>query len=122
VVLLGLVSRLILAEASPKPKTAPDTGIEGVISVGPVRGGPSRQGVPDSAPLANTTFIVKSENGTVTSFETDGQGRFRIPLPSGHYIVSKKDWRAGIGNYSFEVDVVAGHMKTVQWSCDTGIR
>lgn len=93
-----------------------------MISVSPIRGGPSRQGILDSRPLANTEFLVKKENAAVASFKTDDQGRFRISLPSGHYTISKKNWIAAVGNFSFEVDVVAGQMKVVQWDCDTGIR
>jgi hypothetical protein len=123
VVLLALFSRFVLAEAPSTPKPEPETGIEGVISAGPIQGGPSRQGVPDSRPLANTEFLVEKENSTVTSFKTDEQGRFRISLPSGHYTISRKDWHASVGSYGpFEVDIAAGQIKRVQWNCDTGIR
>jgi hypothetical protein len=101
----------------------PQTGIEGVITVGPVHGGPARIGVPDSRPLANTTFIAQTENGTATSFTTDDQGRFRVSLEPGHYTVSLKEKKGGIGRYGpFEVDVVADQMTKVEWRCDTGMR
>jgi hypothetical protein len=80
-------------------------------------------GVPDSSPLANTAFVVKKENRIVTSFNTDDQGGFRISLPSGHYAISLKDSKRAIGYYGpFEVDIAAGEIKKVQWTCDTGIR
>lgn len=101
----------------------PGTGVEGTITTGPVRGGPSRIGVPDSKPLGNTAFVAENQNGTVTSFSTDDQGRFRVSLDPGHYSVSLKEKRPGVGRYGpFEVDVVAGQMSKVQWRCDTGIR
>ena len=94
-----------------------------MISAGPIHGGPSRQGVPDSRPLANIEFLVTKENSTVTSFQTDAEGRFHVSLLPGHYTISRKDWTAQLGNYGpFEVDVAAGQMKRVQWDCDTGIR
>ena len=94
-----------------------------MITVGPTHGGPARIGVPDSKPLANTTFIVENEKGVVTSFVTDDQGRFRISLTPGHYAVSIKDMNPKIGRYGpFDVDVVPGQMTKVQWECDTGIR
>jgi hypothetical protein len=99
------------------------SGIEGVITVGPVHGGPTRIGVPDSRPLANTTFIAQNEKGTATSFTTDDQGRFRLSLEPGHYTVSLKDKKGGIGRFGpFEVDVVADQMTKVEWRCDTGMR
>ena len=122
-VFLTLFSCVVLAESPSPPKQEPQTGIEGVISVSPIHGGPSRQGVSDSRPLANTEFLVAKENRTVKSFQTDDQGRFQVSLLPGHYTISRKDWTASIGNYGpFEVDVVAGQMKRVQWDCDTGIR
>jgi hypothetical protein len=123
VVLFALFSRVVPAQPQPTSKPEPETALEGVISAGPIHGGPSRQGVPDSRPVANIEFLVEKERVTVASFQTDDQGRFRISLPPGHYTISRKDWKASIGSYGpFEVDVVAGKIKTVQWSCDTGIR
>jgi hypothetical protein len=123
VVLLALFSRFVWAETPSTPKPEPETRLEGVISVGPIHGGPTRQGVPDSKPLANIEFLVGKENSTVTSFKTDDQGRFQISLPPGHYTISRKDWKASVGSYGpFEVDVAAGQIKTVQWNCDTGMR
>jgi hypothetical protein len=101
----------------------PQTGIEGVITVGPVHGGPTRIGVPDSRPLANATFIAQKEKGTATSFTTDDEGRFRIWLEPGHYSVSLKAEKRRIGRYGpFEVDVVPGQTTKVEWRCDTGMR
>jgi Prealbumin-like fold domain len=122
-VLLVLFSCFVLAETESTPKPDSETGLEGVISVGPIQGGPTRQGVPDSRPLANVEFVIEKENNAVASFKTDDQGRFRISLPPGHYSISRKDWKASIGSYGpFEVDVAAGQMKRVQWNCDTGMR
>jgi hypothetical protein len=122
-VLLVSFSCFVLAETPSTPKPESDAGLEGVIFVGPIQGGPTRQGIPDSRPLTNTEFLVMKENSTVASFKTDDQGRFRISLPSGHYTVSRKDWKASVGSYGpFEVDVAEGQIKTVQWNCDTGIR
>ena len=123
VLFVALFSRAGLAEAPSPPKSQPETGIEGVITAGPIQGGPTRQGVPDSKPLANTEFRVEKGNSVVASFKTDDQGRFRVSLPAGHYTVSRKDWNAKIGSYGpFEVDVAAGQMKVVQWNCETGLR
>jgi hypothetical protein len=99
-----------------------ETGIEGVITIDPSRPGPVRADAP-SSPLANTAFIVESQKGEITSFTTDDQGRFRMPLAPGHYKVSLKGKTGGIGRFGpFEVDVVAGQMTQVQWRCDSGIR
>jgi hypothetical protein len=105
------------------PASEPQTGVEGVITVGPVHGGPAKIGVPDSRPLANATFIAQNEKGIATSFTTDDQGHFRLSLEPGHYTVSLKNKKGGIGHYGpFEADVVVGQMTKVKWRCDTGMR
>jgi hypothetical protein len=109
--------------AEPLLKPEPGAVLEGVISVGPMRGGPSRISVPNSGPLANTGFVVKKRSDVVTSFTTDEQGRFQISLPPGHYTVSIKERKAKVGRYGpFEVDVAAGQVNKVQWTCDSGMR
>ncbi len=86
-------------------------------------GGPVRQGVSNSRPLGDMTFVVKQGDETATSFTTDAQGRFSVSLPPGHYRVVRKDWNSRVGFYGpFEVDVPQGKMKTVEWKCDTGMQ
>jgi hypothetical protein len=103
--------------------SAGESGIEGVITISPSRPGPTRIDAPDSQPIANTGFVVKNQKGEVTSFTTDDQGRFRIPLAPGHYSVSMKNSKSTIGRFGpFEVDVASGKMTKVQWKCDSGIR
>jgi hypothetical protein len=122
IVIVLMSGSFISRAGTPAPADA-GTGINGVIAVSPVHGGPSHVGVSDSAPLAKTTWTVKSENGPITSFTTDEQGRFQVSLPPGHYTVSKEGGGRSIGRFGpFEVDVVAGKMTSVQWQCDSGIR
>jgi hypothetical protein len=100
-----------------------ETGIEGVILVSPIHGGPARQGVADSRPLANTVFVVKGDRGVAGSFTTDQHGKFQVSLPAGHYVVAPRDPHGKIGSYGpFEVDLVPGQIQKVQWMCDTGMR
>ncbi len=111
--------------AQMQPTTTPHdpTGIDGVITMSPVQGGPTREGSSDSRPLANATFEVKQGDRVITSFQTDEQGHFRQALEPGHYTVSRKDWKSAIGSYGpFEALVSRGKMTAVQWKCDTGIR
>src|SRR4051812_39655354 len=56
--------------------SATDTGIEGVITISPAHPGPTREGVANSAPLANVKFAVENDKGEAVSFTTDEQGRF----------------------------------------------
>jgi hypothetical protein len=100
-----------------------ETGIEGVITISPIKAGPIRADAPSSRPLANTTFMVENQKGNVASFTTDENGHFRMPLVAGHYKVSLKQRTSSIGKYGpFEVDVALGKMTRVEWQCDTGMR
>jgi hypothetical protein len=103
--------------------SAGESGIEGIITISPSQPGPSRSDGPDSKPLSNTPFVVNDPKGQVTSFTTDDQGQFRIPLAPGHYTVSMQGRKLTIGHFGpFEVDVESGKMTKVQWKCDSGIR
>jgi hypothetical protein len=110
--------------SSGQTQSGSGTGIEGVITFSPTQAGPIRADAPGSKPLTNTTFVVENEKGAeVASFTTDEQGQFRLPLAPGHYTVSKKGRKSGIGRYGpFNVDVRADQMTRVTWECDTGIR
>ena len=121
-IILGLVFMDACACTGQTPAGG-ESGIEGVITISPARPGPIRADEPGSVPLPNATFAVENNNGEVASFITDDQGRFRASLPPGHYKVSLKGRKSGIGRFGpFEVDVVSGKMTKVQWECDSGIR
>ena len=100
------------------------TGIEGVITVSPTRPGPIRAGsdIPNAAPLPNALFSVENEKGKVTSFTTDSEGRFRVSLKAGHYIIALAEHRFPRPCGPFEIDVESAKMTKVEWRCDTGMR
>jgi len=100
------------------------TGIEGIVTVSPIRPGPIKKGSegPNAAPLPNAAFTVANDKGNVTSFTTDGDGRFRLSLSAGHYVVSLAEHRFPRPCGPFEIDVVSGKMTKVEWGCDTGMR
>lgn len=107
-----------LAQSSP----APASGVEGVILISPVMGGPTREGAPDAKPLPATEFVVQQGDRVVTSFRTDEKGHFKVSLGAGHYSVVRKE-KSAVGSYGpFEVEVSEGKMKSVQWRCDSGMR
>jgi hypothetical protein len=118
----GLIAMAVCASTGQTP-SAGESGIEGVITISPANQGPIRSDTPGSVPLGNAPFVVEKNNGEVTSFITDDQGRFRVSLPPGHYKISLKARKTTIGRFGpFEADVAAGKMTNVQWECDSGIR
>jgi hypothetical protein len=110
--------------ASGESDSGRSTGVEGVVMVSPIRPGPIKKGsdVPTRGPLPNAVFSVANEKGTVTSFTTDGEGRFRLSLSPGHYVVSLAEYRFPRPCGPFEIDVESGKMTKVEWSCDSGMR
>jgi hypothetical protein len=119
----GIILVLLFMSLSPgQTQSESTTGLEGVITVGPIQPGPAREGVPSSAPLANATFEVANEKNMSAPFTTDAQGHFRILLAPGHYTISQRG-KTGIRRCGpFDVDVVSGKMTAVEWDCDTGMR
>ncbi len=116
--LLALFSVTGLAE-TPVPGTS---GIEGTVLVSPTRPGPITKDGPSVAPVGNTQFLVKTGDATVATFTTDREGRFRVTLPPGHYVIVREGAAARIGRWRFEADVVAGQVIKVNWTADSGMR
>ena len=116
--LFALFAMTAVAE-TPPPGTS---GIEGTILVSPSRPGPITKDGPSVAPVRNVRFLVKAGDATVKTFTTDGEGRFQVALPPGHYVILKEGAPVRIGRWSFETDVVAGAMTKVNWTADSGMR
>src|SRR3981081_4810789 len=104
---------------TPPPGTS---GIEGTVLVSPSRPGPITKDGPSVAPARNVQFLVKAGDATVKTFTTDGEGRFQVALPPGHYVIMREGAVPGIGRWCFEADVVAGQMTKVNWTADSGMR
>jgi hypothetical protein len=117
--LIALFSVTAVAE-TPAPNAS---GIEGTIVVSPTRPGPIRKDEELSvAPVSNAQFVVKAGDATVKTFTTDGEGRFQVGLPPGHYVILRKGAAPRVGRWRFEADVVAGQMTKVNWTADSGMR
>ena len=116
--LIALFSVTAVAE-TPAPGTS---GIEGTILVSPSRPGPITKDGPSVAPVGNAQFVVKAGDATVKTFTTDGEGRFQVALPPGHYVIVREGAPPRIGRWRFEADVVVGQVTKVNWTADSGMR
>jgi hypothetical protein len=116
--LIALFSMTAVAETS-DPGTS---GIEGTVLVSPSRPGPITKDGPSVAPVRNAQFVVKAGDATVATFTTDGEGRFQVALPPGHYVIVREGAAPRIGRWRFEADVVAGQVTKVNWTADSGMR
>ena len=116
--LIALCSVTAVAETSPSGAS----GIEGTVLVSPSRPGPITKDRPNVAPAGHVEFVVKAGDATIKTFTTDGEGRFQVALPPGHYVVMREGPGTRIGRWRFEADVVAGQMTRVNWIADSGMR
>jgi hypothetical protein len=122
---VALSFSIALAQTHSTNLSPSGAGIEGTIEISPTHGGPIREDIPDSKPLASIQFTVQREGEStpVASFTTDQQGHFRVSLPPGRYNVTREGGKRGIGKFGpFAVEVAAGKMTLVQWHCDSGMR
>ena len=118
-VLIALIPATVMA----KTPTPGRSGIEGRVVVSPIRPGPIRKGEePSVAPVPHAKFVVKAGDATVATFTTDGEGRFQVALPAGHYVIMREGAIPRIGRWRFEADVVAGQVTKVNWMADSGMR
>jgi len=113
---------LILATYSANNLTPRDSGIEGQVFVGPmcpvVQQG---QACPDQ-PYQATLTVNSSNGGKIVQFQTDGAGRFKVPLAPGQYILHPET-PTGLpfaGEQSFFVE--AGKYTQIVVRYDSGIR
>ena len=115
---------LLLLLASCSSQIPANTGIQGQVLIGPVcpvvRQG---QECPDQPYLARLT-IMTSGGRKVTQFTTDTEGRFRVPLAPGTYILYPKT----PGNLPMPIaaeqpfSVVKGQFTLLKIIFDSGIR
>jgi Carboxypeptidase regulatory-like domain len=117
------IALIALAGYAMNGEPTSQSGIEGSVRVGPIHGGPTKLGEPDSAPLANATFQVESAAGTIKTFTTDEHGHFKVDLPPGRYAIStERTGMKGRGCGLKDIEVTAAGFKQVTLECDTGMR
>src|SRR5205809_5700943 len=124
---ISIVGAMLIARFSMKTvaETPPPgtSGIEGTIVVSPIRPGPIRKDEePSVAPVRNAQFTIKAGDATVKTFTTDGEGRFQVALPPGHYVIVREGAPSRIGRWRFEANVVVGQVTKVTWTADSGMR
>ncbi|HSV37386.1 MAG TPA: carboxypeptidase-like regulatory domain-containing protein [Nocardioidaceae bacterium] len=110
-----------------QPTTSGDSGVEGVVHLGPqcpveVAGQPC-----DDQPAGGVAVTVSLQvagemygaGDPVAQTTTDALGRFRIAVPPGDYVVTAE---AGMYCEFMDAHVVADEYVEVDVPCDTGIR
>lgn len=108
-----------IASATPEP--AGDTGIDGMVTLGPMCPVERPESPCPDKPYAARMTIWRGGTKVAETRSSD-DGRFRVVLPAGTYrIVGETEGTFPRGS-EVEVTVVAGQMTPVQIQYDTGIR
>jgi len=112
---------LLLATCSAEPAST-TSGVEGQVFIGPVCPVVQEgQECPDQSYQA--TLVVNNSNGReIVKIQTDAQGRFKIPLEPGEYILHPES--PNVMPYASEQAFVveAGKFTQVTVNYDSGIR
>jgi hypothetical protein len=106
-----------------EPSSTPSSGIEGLVTEGPMCPGPvaigntQRQNLPYQA----TISILDATNTPITHFQTDVSGYFKFTLSPGTYILHPESEKALPHAADQSVVVIAGQFTQVTIMYDTGI-
>ncbi|MBE3068269.1 MAG: hypothetical protein IMZ73_12740 [Chloroflexi bacterium] len=77
-----------LAGCGSTPTPVPDSGVEGHVFIGPVCPVVQVNNPCPDKPYQTTLSILDQNGKKILTFQTDADGFFRVPLPSGDYILS----------------------------------
>jgi hypothetical protein len=115
-----VVAGLAGASTAAALSAVPHSGLFGVVMRGPITP-VCRIGVPCDAPAAKIILTFRRP-GLVRTTRTDEQGRYRIVLPAGVYLVRTSARPFGRVPRPANVHVRSGHLDKIDFTIDTGIR
>jgi len=95
--------------------------LRGVVTRGPITP-VCREGIPCDGPAAHVVLRFLRGGTVVGRVETSSNGSYRLRLPAGVYDVRRKAAAPGGDIQPRRVRVVAGVVRRVHFSYDTGIR
>jgi hypothetical protein len=122
---LALAAVLNLGGCGPGTQTgspALDSGISGLTVAGPqcpveIAGQPC-----PPKPVSARVAVQDAAGQQLTAFDSDAQGRFRLPLSPGAYVLVSSGDPGGPLLKPVQVTVLAGQYVELQLMLDTGIR
>ncbi len=121
--LFGL-ALVLLAACGPQRTPLPDSGIEGQVLLGPACPGPVQKGSTNCAdkPYQATLTVLTPAHQKVTQFTTDADGRFRVNLEPGNYILHPESSNTLPHGSEQKFTVAAGQFTELVVQYDSGMR
>ena len=118
----GILIILLATCSMQQPTTPTDSGVEGQVLIGPlcpvVQVG---QECPDQ-PYQATLTVNNSNGDEIAQVQTDEEGRFKIPLAPGEYILHPESPNAMPFAADQAFTVEAGKFTQIKVQYDSGIR
>jgi hypothetical protein len=100
----------------------PGSGVEGIAVIGPMCP-VVQENVPcPDEPFQGTFTILTAEGGRVTEFQTDEQGRFRVSLAAGEFVLRLESPKPMRGAKDIQFSVADGRYTALEIKIDSGIR
>ena len=99
-----------------------DTGIEGMVTIGPTCPVERIDSPCPDRPYEATIVVLDSGRHLVAEARSDAQGTFRVPLPPGTYTLSPQSLAALPYAAEQTVTVSPGRFASVHIQFDSGIR
>jgi hypothetical protein len=124
-IFLLLLIIFAITSCSNRPKTEElSSGITGQVLLGPMTAVVRSDKIVPDKPYQAKIKILDEKREFITEFETDEEGKFRIPLAPGTYIISPVAPKPNIPPYPEEktVTVEDGIFLETKVLFDTGIR
>jgi hypothetical protein len=120
----SLVVVLVIACGPSAASAPPNTGIRGIVTLGPTCPVEQVGQPPCVEPFAATLAVTSAEDGSVVArVDSGADGTFTIDVPPGDYVVVPEP---GADPFPFgqpvEVTVAAGAYSEIEVAYDTGIR
>lgn len=121
---VAFVTLVTIAFAGCVDDEPPASGAEGMVWIGPIC--PVEQNPPDpncaDRPF-ETDLVAVEAQGRSVPFSSDGDGKFRVPLAPGSYVIRSPSQSASPPTCQSEPFVVTAKVFTnVDVQCDSGIR
>ena len=108
--------------AAPTVTNAPESGIEGLVTMGPACPvARIDQPCPD-APFQATLTVLTPTGEQVTQFQTDENGQYHVTLAPGEYVLHPETANQIQRAAEVPFTVESGQFTTVDVSYDSGIR
>jgi len=113
---------ILLATCSTQEAATADSGLEGQVFIGPMCPlvGPGQE-CPNQ-PYEAILTINSAEGGRITQVQTDQQGRFRLALKPGKYILHPESSNAMPFSAEQSISIEAGRFTQLLVKYDSGIR